>query len=335
MLTSQFLHSFESNLKFLQRESYTAYDQNLIWRSIATERQSEGREERLAWFLETAKIEKSLSKFTGSVRFRDMATQMTVLEHVASDDGLRIHRNDLEDVDGIGVSYATEWAKQAGSQAAYFPQRSVADAILNPGNSYDGVPFFSTAHPVNPLDASAGTYSNNFTGGSALPIDTSVTVDVALNNISRLMAFVASIKCANGRELRRLRITKILAAPLLYPRLVQLLNAEYVAQAAASGGGSGDVRALVKSFKIAEVIQMDELAGAVGGSDTTWYAIAQPPGGELGPFVYSNRQPYEISYYNHLTDAQLARMDFLEWIIRGRNGVQPGHPYLMFRCLAA
>lgn len=340
-ISPEFFFNFEANMQWKQGEAYAAYHEEMIWQRLATEMPSTSREERVAWFLESAKIERSLSKSGNSTRFRDMIAQHTVYENESADDGLTIAKTELEDTDGKGLRAGAEWSEQAGRQAAYWPQRAIVDVLLTPGTGYDGVAFFGTTHPVNPFDSSMGTYANDFTGAAsgsypgALPIGGATTVDVALANIGKLAAYIAGIKCANGRELRKLRIGTILVPPALYQRAIQLTNAEFVAQAAASGGGSGDVKALVKSFQIAEVVQVDELAASVGGDESTWYVVAKMPGSqELGPFVYINREPFNIGFYGPQDSNTLNRIKMFEWTISGRNTAGTGHPYLIFRCKA-
>ena len=118
-------------------------------------------------------------------------------------------------------------------------------------------------------------------------------------------------------------------------RLAQLTNAKFIAQAASSGGGSGDVEALIASFGFVEPVIADELAG--WENDTTWFlACEEITSDQLGAFLYIDREPFKINYYTGAgggtgVDANLGRMNELEWQCQGRNGTGYGHPFLMFK----
>jgi phage major head subunit gpT-like protein len=200
------------------------------------------------------------------------------------------------------------------------------------------VAFFSGSHPLNPFDASVGTYTNNFTAGSgpgAVPIDTSVTVDVALANLGKAIQYVHTLKMPNGVDPRGLRVSKLVVPSALVPRAQQLTNAKYIAQAAASGGGAADIEAMVANWGLGAPEEAPELSAAFGGSDVDYYLLAESiTSDDVGAFTYVNREPFQIVYNGEMTDAQLARVNELQWLTRGRNVVGLGHPYLAFRCRA-
>jgi hypothetical protein len=166
-----------------------------------------------------------------------------------------------------------------------------------------------------------------------VPVDTSVTIDAALDNLNAVKAYVASIVMPNGEDPRFLKINAILHPPALTARLQQLTQAQFIAQAAATGGGSGDVAAVIANQGFGTPIEAPELGSNFGGSDTTYYVLAQEiTSDELGAFVYLDREAFSILFHGPMTDAQLARSRTLQWTTEGRNTCQPGHPYLMFRC---
>ncbi len=137
-----------------------------------------------------------------------------------------------------------------------------------------------------------------------------MTLDVAVDNLAKVIAYIASIKMPNGEDPRGLRVKGLLVPPALTARASQLTQAEYIAQAAASGGGSGDIRAIISRWGFGVPQQADELASVfTGGSDTTYYVIAeQITSSELGAMVYVNREPFQMIFHGPMTDAQLARL---------------------------
>lgn len=342
-LTPSFTMDLERRMRVVSAREYERLSRNLYWQKLAKEMPSTGRAERLIWLLDSAKIE-YVSRLGGEVTFDDIISNTTEFEAKAATAGLKLNRFQLEDHDGGGVQLAAHWSRQMGSYAAYWPQKQVAQAIRVNGNTYDGLSYFNAAHPLNPFE-SVGTYANDFTGAAsgiypgAVPIDSSVTLDVALTNIGKAIAYVNSIKMPNGEDPRGLHITGIMGPSALVPRMQQLTNAKFIAQAGTGGAGSGDIEAVVRNWGLGEPIEAPELGSAfttgAAGSDTTYYLIAEGlTSDDVGGLVYVNREPFSIVYNGEMTSDALARMNELQWLTRGRNVVGYGHPYLLFRCKA-
>lgn len=338
-VTPSFLFDLESNMKLITSNEYQRLTSQLWWRTICKEVQSSAKKERISWLLDSARIQRTGKG--GNLEFEDLVSKSVEYEHLNAAAGLRLKKEQLEDLDGNGVDLASSWSRQMGAYAAYWPQKMLAQAILANPTGYDGVSFFHASHPVNPFDSSAGTYKNVFTGAAsgiypgAVPIDTSVTVDVAVANIAKVIAYTASLKMPNGEDPRFLKVGTILHPPALTARVQQITSAQYIAQAAASGGGSGDVSAVIRNFGFGAPVECPELGSAFGGSDTTYYvAMEEITSNELGAFIYLNREPFSITYHGPQTDAELARMREFQWTTEGRNVIGTGHPYLLFKCAA-
>jgi hypothetical protein len=342
-LTPSFLFDLESNMRVISAREYQRLTQNLWWQKVARPMPSQAKKERISWMLDTAKIERpQASHGGGQAIFEDLVMNTQEYENENAVAGLELKKENIEDLDGNGVQLASEWARMVGAQAAYWPQKTLADAIRSNPVTYDGIAFFSddgTPHPVNPFNTGAGSFANDFTGAAsgiypgAVPVDTSVTIDVALDNLNAVKAYIASIVMPNGEDPRFLMVNAILHPPALTARLQQLTQAQFIAQAASSGGGAGDVAAVIANQGFGTPIEAPELGSAFGGSDTTYYVLAQEiTSDELGAFLYLDREAFSILFHGPMTDAQLARVRKLQWTIEGRNTCQPGHPYLMFRC---
>lgn len=350
MLDPSFLFDLESNMQVLQEQGYLALNENLWWQDVTKVLPSQKKKERLIFQLSTAQIRSE--GLGGNATFQELVAQSFELDVENAGSGIRIDKNQLDDLDGTGVDQATTYARDIGAYAAYWPQRQVASLVLygETGKSYDGVSFFNSAHPVNPVDPeNAITYANVFTGApsgsypGACPIDDTVTVDVALANLGKLIAYIRTIKTPNGQDPRGLRVTRILAPPRMTPRVQQLTNAEFIAQAAASGGGAGDISMIKVAWGMAQPIEVLEFAAGqtytmedgtvVTGDDKTFYLFVDEVGSnQVGALIYVNREPFRTQYYGDLTIAELGRMNAVEYQTKGRNTVGYGHPFRLHKC---
>ena len=336
------LHDLEENMKSITTQAYNSLLSKLWWKEVATERPSMSKKEVLVWLISTAMIK---NMEAGQTDFEDILSQYTEIENQFASAGLRLTKDQLEDVEnglpgGEGLRLAAQWARDVGKYAAYWPQKQVATAILNGASAgyttYDGLTFFNTAHYVNGVDTADGTFSNILnptTVGHATRIDTAVTLDAAVDNLSAIRAYIATIPMPNGLDPRNLEIKSIIHPPALRSRCVQLLGGSLIAQAATSGGGGADITPIIKDWNFDKPVEAPELAAGFGGTDTTYYIKAAPIAdeGELGALVYQNREPFNILYHGIEADPRLARERSLQWLTQGRNTVGYGHPYLLFQ----
>jgi len=332
IISSSWLADFESNMQILTETEYDRLTKNLWFQNVVKERPSKTKRELVSWLLSTAQI--TPQGLGGNARFDDMVSAQTEFTNQDSGAGLVIRRQELEDLDGNGIDVATRWAADIGAYMAYYPQKLTYAAMLagTSALAYDGKAYFATDHPCNP-NGGGTTYSNLL---SSVGISTAVTADVALTNLSTVFGAIGSIKMPNGVDPRMLRPKAIMCSPKLYPRLVQLTSAKFLAQGGTGGAGSGDVSSLISALGFGTPIMLDEMAGA----DTDYYVLAeQATSSQLGALVYVNREPYKITYYTGQgggdgVDAKLDRMQELEWHCHGRNVVGYGHPFLLFKCTA-
>lgn len=358
-LVPSFVFDFESEMQRITESEYARMvaSENLWWRDIARVRNTGKKREIIAWLLSTAQIR--TQGLGGNIAFSDMAATFKEYDILNSGNGLKLSRDQLEDNDGNGFDFAAEWSAQMGAYMAYWPQQQISNLIINGATSsavaYDNVQFFAdnvvnstNGHPVNQFNTSAGKYYNWFHGASsgsypgALPIDESVTVDVALANLQKAIAYIASIKMPNGVTPRFLKPRRLMVPPRLVARAQMLTNARYIAQAAgSSGGGSADIESVIGNWGFMQPIEVQEFAGVTLGdgasSDLIWYIAAeQVTTTQLGALVYVDRDPFKITYYTGQgggtgVDAVLDRARELEWHVQGRNVAGYGHPYSLFR----
>lgn len=350
-LTPELITRFENNMRAIQDLEYARMASKLWWGDITKVMSSGSDKELIAWILATAQIE-DLGVQGGNLQFDDMASVLATYQNRTAGKGLKLHRNQIEDLDGKGLEFGSEWAAQIGAYMAYWPQKKVVEILQNgdggsvngsPVKSFDGKDFFGTDHPLNPADTSIGTYGNLWTG-TGYDISDAVTVDVALKNLSKLVAAIRALKMPNGVDPRFLAPTRIIAPPAMQTQVNQLLGAKTIAQAAATGGGGGDVMAAIAAFGWKEPIIADELAPlpgddatTIGHKNKTFYIVCeQIAASQLGALLYVDREPFKITYYTGQgggtgVDAILDRARELEWHCQGRNVCGPGLPYLIHK----
>ena len=380
-LTPSFTFDFESSMQAITENEFVRLiaSGNLWWRKVARVRPTGKKRDIIAWLLSTAQIyDAGISG--GNMKFDDMAATYQEYDVRNSAAGLKLTRNQIEDNDGDGFDFASEWSSQMGAKMAYWPQAQVANFIMNgamtaaqtpqgpipygagPNGTglniaYDGVQFFAdnlvnsgNGHPLNQFKTGAGKYFNWFHGAAsgvypgALPIDESVGIDVALTNLQKATAYIASIKMPDGVTPRFLKPVVMLHAPRLAARAQTLNKADFIGLgtgSAGAGSATADIRGIIKKWGYAEPIEAQEFAGITlpdgANADTTWYLICQEmTTTQLGGLVYVDREPYRITYYTGTgggtgVDAVLDRARELEWHLQGRNLLGPGHPFTVFR----
>jgi len=365
--TADFNFSIEKEMKVINERGYMNMlsSENIWYPKILRQRPMEGKSERLTWLLSTASIEQITpndgGENGGSINFDALATITQEFFPAEHRKGYKIGKLKFLNFLNGGINPAARWAEDIGTYGAYYPQRLLAQVILYGGTliGYDGVSFFNTAHPVHPLIPALGTYANDFTGAAsggypgALPIDDSVTIDVAATNLSKALSYIMGrVRQPNGAgDPRLLEPAYLMYPPRMAARVEMLLDSDFIPQQSTGGAGSADIKAFFKKFRLSEPVLAKELdAGttytfpgptgatvSVSGSDTTYYiATKEASSTELGAFIENRRLPFTLHTYSGESgsegvDAVLGRSHDLEWHYDGWTAVNPGHPYGFFR----
>jgi phage major head subunit gpT-like protein len=351
---------FESNMRLIVENTYATLASTLWWSDVARVLPSKSKREVIAWLISTATLEDQGDG--GNQEYDTIEATYTEIANRNVGKGLEIARNQLEDLDGNGIQAATQWSSDIGSAFAYWPQERVS-YLMKHGETaaiatgYDAKALFAVDHPANPVLSNGVTFANFFTGDAyggsappagcdayypgALPIHESVTADVALANMSKLVSYMARVKQPNGQYPRRLRPVGWFVPPALMSRGTLLTDARFIAMsagAAAAQGGSTDVQGMIAKLNFGAPVVCDELGASFdGGSDTTYYVVFAPLGGArstLGGIVYLEREAFSVTYHGPMTSAELARQRKFQWLADGRNAVAPGHPYEIVKVCA-
>lgn len=318
-----YLSDLTTNLRVVSNRSYEERNKGLWWQKVASPKRSESKRQVLAWLLDQFKL--NLESTEGQVEFEKAIVRLAEYEHGFETDGLELSESDFEDLDGVGVDFATAFCRKMGAEFAYSPQRQVA-AMLNANpTAYDGQAFFSTAHPVSGKagDLSMGTYSNLY---ASKPIHDAVTIEVAKANLGSVIAQARAIKSPDGGP-RSLKPVGLIVPSEMTTRATDLLGARFIGSA-----GSQDHQATISAWGLGTPIVGDELGAAFGGSATSYYLVmADTLSDDLGAFVWSVRKDYRIKYPT-MQDALYQESGKLRWVAQGRTALAPGHPFLMVKC---
>ncbi len=329
-ISPTFMADLESEMRTISEEAYNRLLDKIWWDHVARVLPSGSKRERLNWFLDTATIQRPNARHGGGQqRFEDLVIKTTEFEAENANAALTLKKEQLDDLDGNGINLAGNWARAMAKQAVYWAQKQVAKVIKENPVGYDEKTLFAPDHPVNPFNVAAGTYANTF----ACNVMT-VPVDAAVENLSDVLAQIATIPMPNGEDPRNIEISGILHPPAMTARFRQITDAKMIAQTSSGGGGgSANVEAVIQYFGFGTPIEAPELAARYGGSDNTFYLLARDiTADEMGGIVYVDREPFEILYHGPMDDAELARKRTFQWTTEGRNVAAPGHPYLIYRC---
>lgn len=331
-VTPEFIVSFETQIRGLVTGNWDRVGANLMWDRLMKIRPSATKREILTWLLETAQIYPEGDG--GNKRFDDMVAATLSYENTHAGSGLRLTRDEIEDNQmrdnpTVGaLDYAQKWAKDIGAASAYYPQKALFDLILNgtTGLAYDGQPFFSDTHPVNP-NGGGGTYSNHI-ANVPLVVTTGTTEQDNLllgrKNLGKALAAVRKQRFVNNVP-RFLKPTTLLVQSDQADYATLLVNAGVIGQT--SNTSAADLTASTKKL---EVVVAPELDGETSG--TYYIGVEDMLSDELGAFAWSELRPFSMATYGPMTEATLGRLQEFEWQLDGRNTAIYGHPYLMYRC---
>lgn len=366
VITASFVFNREKGYRSIYENTYLSLLSEMFWTRLTKVHNTDSKSEIFEWFIQSAQIKQATpadgGESVGPMNFEELSTSLLEIAPARFDQGFRINKMKWLNLLNKGMDPVAEWVRQQGEYATYMPQRELCIKIMNGGAAtskcYDGQPYFSTAHPNHPNIPGNGTFANDLTGAAsgsypgAVPIDNSVTVDVALDNLVKAIAYISgSISMPNGQDPRRLKPVRLYHPPRLTGRVAQLLNARLIAQAAATGGGGADVEAVIRSLSLVEPVRVDEFDGnrtlkggppgfpvTATGSDTTYYLETREAStSTLGAFLMNNRQPFTLRTYSGEAgaegiDAILGRSQTMEWQHDGYFSMNYGHPYGLFRC---
>jgi phage major head subunit gpT-like protein len=310
-----------ANLEFLFYQAEFRYQQAylktpIFWDKLASEVPSGTRENHYGWL---ARIPR-LRKWIGERQVNNLAARGAVIENEVFEDTVGIKRPDVED-DQFGLFNMS--VELLGQQAKLWPELQLLDIMQNGHGTaskytcFDGQPFFSASHPVNPDDSGASTYSNYSSSGMAL---TSANY-LAVRNI--MMAY-------KGEDGNPLGIVPnlLVVPPQLGGQARQILNAEFTAPAVATGQNAASVQQSNVLKGSADWIESPYLSGQA----TTWYLLCtQFP---IKPFIWQLRKaPQFVSRINP-NDENVWKLNEFQYGVDARGAAGFSLPFLAYKAIA-
>lgn len=275
----------------------SAFDSTPEWGpKVATQVPSSTRSNTYGWMKKLG----SLRKWLGPRLIQNLSAHSYTLENEPYEMTVGVDRDDIKD-DNLGV-YNPLIADMAAS-ARKWPDQ-LLKTILQGGTSglgFDGVPFFSNAHPLNP----AGNQTNNFTGTA-----------LSDTNFGVVRAAMGSFTGADG-EVLGVMPRLLIVPPQLEDTANRIVTAEYGAN------GSTNVQK-----GQASVLVVPELANQA----TTWYVadIARP----IKPLIFQLREPPVMVSKTAPTDDNVFFERQFIWGVDARGAAGYGPWFLMARCIA-
>lgn len=260
-----------------------------------------------------------LREWLGERVVQNVSTREYTLKNKLFEDTLGLDRIDIED-DQLGVFNMS--LDMLAYQVRIFPDAKLVTPLIQGGEDagsigFDGVSFFSASHPVNLDNSGAGTYSNYDSTGVALTAP----------NFQAKRAQMMGLKGADGSPLG-VYPNLLMVPPALEATARQILNAEFIAPAAAFGmNAAGGYQSNVLKGS-ADLIVNPYLAG----EDTTWYLFdTRFP---IKPFVFQTREAPLFTYKNSPTDDNVFRLNKFLYGVSTRCNAGYALPFLAYKGVA-
>jgi len=312
IVTPQIVRRIEDNLRYILVTSWARRETNLWWRRVVKLRSSSTKRELLQWMLETAQIRAMGNG--GRYTYDDLVEVFWEITNEDFGAGLNLTADEISD--GEALDRAGKWARHIGNSGAYWPQGQTAYLLKN-GKTlpcYDGQPFFSKTHPINPyMGAASDVFPNLITGATFGP-----------QVLAKVYAIIEGIVAPDGIP-RHLQPKIIAAGPDLRFNITQALGADIYTDPTTQAAPASNI--IKTSYGFVEPIIAPEL-----NEPGVWYLFCELlEDDELGGLIYHERAPYGLNSYAPMNDVQLGQLDAFEWQLKGRNAASYGHPFLCFR----
>lgn len=294
LITRASIQQLQVGFSAIYRVGWNATRPKLV--ELATTVPSNTRTNTYGWMARLLKMR----KWDGPRVIQNLNTHAYQLENEPYELTVGVDRDDIED-DQLGVY--NPLFEELGRQAQKWPDQ-VLKAVLQAGtttNGFDGVPFFSTAHPLNP----AGNQSNNF---SSTPLSAA--------NFGVVRAAMSAYTGEDGEPLGVTPDT-LIVPPALEDMANSIVTAEY--------GASGATN--VQRGQ-ARVVVVPELAN----EPATWY-LADTSNAIKG-LVWQLRKAPQFVAKTDLTDDNVFFQKQFVWGVDARGVGGYGPWYLMARATA-
>ena len=278
---------------------------------------STGRENRYAWVDRLPRMR----EWIGERQLQNLSARGYTLVNRDWELTDELDRNTILD-DQYGI-FASMNVPLMAAQSKLWPDQLLVDVLQN-GNSvsnpvyqsWDGQPFFSTAHPINFDNVAQGTFSNLFTGGGS-------SLTAATFNAAR-SAMIGYL----GADNRPIGVMPnlIIVPPQLEVAARQILQATFIAPAAAVGMNAAAVQQTNVLTGMCDVLVHPYLAN----QPTTWYMLDTSQA--IKPFVFQLRQAPLFVFKNKPDDSNLFYRKKFVFGVDSRGAAGFTLPYFAAQC---
>lgn len=286
-----------------------AYDSQTPWADkLCTQVPSNGRENRYAW-LDKLPV---MREWVGERQIQNAIARGYSIVNKDWELTVEVDRNDILD-DNLGVY--TPIVASMGVQAKLWPDYRCAE-VLQLGTSltaFDGQAFFSTSHPKNIDDSAAGTYSNLYAGTALTAANYNTVRSAMLSYVGR-----------DGKTLN-VRPNLLVVPPQLEQTARQILNADFIAPAAALGMNAANVVQTNTLKGSAELLVVPQLSNEPG----VWYLLDTTK--PVKPMLFQTRKAPELIPYVNPADPELFRRKKFVYGVDSRGECGFTLPFLMAR----
>jgi phage major head subunit gpT-like protein len=299
---------------FLAPAWHEAYERTPVkYKDVATVIPSTGAENTYAWMDRVAK----LRKWIGERQHKNMQLYPTTIVNEEYEDTFDIPRTKFED-DQQGLFGYLPAAM--ASAAAKWPDYLVRD-VLEAGEStlcYDGQDFFATAHPVNPMDAPKGTYSNLQT-----------SCPLTRDNLASQIAAMRLLVGADGEKLS-VEPDTLIVHPDQADVAVQLIYGQVLAQAGSGSGATLNVGGYTNTIPMLAKLKLEiwndlTLSGK-------WYLADNSKG--VRPMIFQQRLAPVMTPVIDPSSPNVFERGVFTWGTRARGAAGFSLPFLMRKMAA-
>jgi phage major head subunit gpT-like protein len=249
-----------------------------------------------------------MREWIGPRVIQGLGTHAYTLENKSYEATLKVDREEIED-DSLGLFDAR--AAELGRVAARIWDRLLVDALVagTSGLGFDGLPFFSASHTLDP----AGVQSNLISGAGSVFSETNLNAAVSL------------MRRYTGEDGRFMGVnpTHLVIPPELEMTARKILNA-----ALTTNGGTNVFNGYL------QIIVLPELsASGTNGATSVWYlADLSAP---IKPLILQKRKEVEFVSKTALTDDNVFFSREFIWGVDGRGAAGYGPWWLMARFAGA
>lgn len=258
----------------------------------------------------------TLRQWLGERQVKNVVSRGITATNLLYEGTLEVPRAKLED-DQMGLYSPT--AQMLGRAAAIWPDQIVTAALVNGGAAtslaYDGVPFFSNAHPKDPSGELSGTQSND--------------LSLALTGANFATA-LATGKAYVGRDGIPIGafsggvLPILMCGPTLEKTARDLVSANFFSPAAQYGAAAANAPSSNTFYGVAQLIVNPYIT-----SSTAWYLldVSMP----VRALVWQLRQAPQFTQRTAPTDDPVFERDMYQYGVRARGVATYGLWFLAIR----